>query len=90
MATCGREWSDMDESGSESSTPPLADELARLEEIVRRLESDDVELDAALALFEEGVARLRAARDRLAAAELKVQAVLEQAGGDIRLSRLDG
>jgi exodeoxyribonuclease VII small subunit len=70
--------------------PPLADELARLEEIVRKLEADDVELDAALALFEEGVARLRAARERLADAELKVQAVLEAADGDIRLTDLDG
>jgi exodeoxyribonuclease VII small subunit len=69
---------------------PLADELARLEEIVRRLEADDVELDAALALFEEGVARLRSARERLADAELKVQAVLEAAEGDIRLTDLDG
>jgi exodeoxyribonuclease VII small subunit len=69
---------------------PLAEELARLEEIVRKLEADDVELDAALALFEEGVARLRAARDRLADAELKVQAVLEAADGDIRLTDLDG
>jgi len=73
-----------------SSPTSLADELARLEEIVRQLEADDVELDAALALFEEGVARLRAARERLADAELKVQAVLEHAGGEIRLSRLDG
>jgi len=70
--------------------PPLTDELARLEEIVRKLEGDDVELDAALALFEEGVGRLRAARERLAAAELKVQAVLEEADGDIRLTDLDG
>jgi exodeoxyribonuclease VII small subunit len=68
---------------------PLAEELTRLEEIVRKLEADDVELDAALALFEEGVARLRAARERLAAAGLKVQAVLEEAGGDIRLTDLD-
>ena len=73
-----------------SSAPALADELARLEEIVRKLEAEDVELDAALALFEEGVARLRAARERLAAAELKVQSVIEEAGGDIRLTDLDG
>lgn len=72
-----------------SDAPGLADELARLEEIVRKLEADDVELDAALVLFEEGVARLRAARDRLVAAELKVQAVLEEAGGDLRLTDLD-
>ena len=72
------------------TSAPLADELARLEDIVRRLESDDVELDEALALFEEGVQRLRAARERLTAAELKVQAVLEEAGGDIRLTDADG
>ena len=76
--------------GVPGETSPLADELARLEEIVRKLEADDVELDTALALFEEGVARLRAARERLADAELKVQAVLEAADGDIRLTDLDG
>jgi exodeoxyribonuclease VII small subunit len=67
----------------------IADELARLEEIVRRLEADDVELDAALALFEEGVTRLRAARERLAAADLKVQTVLEEADGELHLQDLD-
>ena len=67
----------------------LADDLVRLEEIVRKLEADDVDLDAALALFEEGVTRLRTARERLAAAELKVQAVLEEAGGELRLTDLD-
>jgi exodeoxyribonuclease VII small subunit len=72
-----------------SSGPALAEDLARLEEIVRKLEADDVELDTALALFEEGVARLRAARERLVATELKVQAVLEGAGGDLRLTDLD-
>ena len=76
-------------SADPSLTPPLGDELARLEEIVRKLEAEDVELDTALALFEEGVARLRAARERLVAAELKVQAVLEEADGDIRLTDLD-
>jgi exodeoxyribonuclease VII small subunit len=72
-----------------SAAAPLAEELARLEEIVRKLEAEDVDLDAALALFEEGVARLRSARERLAAAELKVQSVLEEASGDIRLTDLD-
>jgi exodeoxyribonuclease VII small subunit len=67
----------------------IADELARLEEIVRRLEADDVELDAALTLFEEGMARLRAARERLATADLKVQTVLEGAGGDLRVQDLE-
>ena len=67
----------------------IADDLNRLEEIVRKLEAEDVELDAALKLFEEGVARLRSAREQLGAAQLKVQTVLEQAG-DLRLTDLDG
>lgn len=68
----------------------ISSDLTRLEEIVRKLEGEDVELDAALALFEEGVARLRSAREQLAAAELKVQAVLEDASGDLRLTKLNG
>ena len=76
-------------NGMSAAQAPLSAELARLEEIVRKLESDDAELDDALALFEEGVQRLRAARERLAEAELKVQAVLEQADGTLRTSDLD-
>lgn len=72
-------------------TPPLdsfSTELRRLEEIVRQLESDDPDLDQALALFEEGIARLRAARERLALAETRIQKVLEDAAGEIRLKDL--
>jgi exodeoxyribonuclease VII small subunit len=68
----------------------IAQDLNRLEEIVRKLEAEDVELDAALALFEEGVSRLRAARERLEAAEVKVQTVLGEAKGVLQLSDLDG
>jgi exodeoxyribonuclease VII small subunit len=76
-------------SDARQAGSPLSEELSRLEEIVRRLESEELELDAALELFEEGVVRLRAARDRLTAAELKVQAVLAEAGSDIRFTKLD-
>lgn len=70
------------------SGPPdtLSADLRRLEEIVRSLESDDTDLDKALALFEEGVTRLRAARDRLGAAEARVQKVLEDAAGHLSIS----
>ena len=73
-----------------ASPPSLADELDRLEQIVRALEADDLDLDAALALFEEGVARLRSARERLATAQLRVRAVLEDADGTLRDGELDG
>ena len=66
-------------------TDSLSSDLQRLEAIVQQLESDDVELDRALELFEEGVARLRAARERLLEAELRIQRVLQDASGELRL-----
>jgi len=56
--------------------------LERLETIVRRLEAEDLDLDEALKLFEEGVERLRTARAQLAEAELKVQKALKVEGSD--------
>lgn len=73
-----------------ASTPAsLSEDLKRLEEIVRQLERDDGDLDQSLALFEEGVARLRAARDRLGQAEARVQKVLEDARGTLRTEDVD-
>lgn len=73
-----------------ASTPAsLSEDLKRLEEIVRQLERDDGDLDQSLALFEEGVARLRAARDRLGQAEARVQKVLEDARGTLRTEDID-
>lgn len=67
----------------------FAKELERLEEIVRRLEAQDLDLDEALKLFEEGVERLRVARDRLAAAEAKVKQVLVDRAGSLRVEDLN-
>ena len=65
-------------------------ELAQLEEIVRRLEGEDLDLDEALRLFEEGVQRLRRAREQLALAEVRVRQVLADRGGALRVEPLDG
>ena len=64
-------------------------ELTELETIVRRLEGEDLDLDEALRLFEEGVQRLRRARDQLAQAEVRVQQVLADRGGALRVEPLD-
>jgi exodeoxyribonuclease VII small subunit len=79
----------MTRPGKEAGATSLADELEELEGIVRRLEADDVDLDDALRLFEDGVRRLRAAREQLAQAELRVQSVLEGAGGELMTGDLD-
>ena len=68
--------------------PSLTTDLKRLEDIVRLLESDDTDLDRALLLFEEGIAKLRAARERLAEAELRIQKVLEDAAGQLKVEDL--
>lgn len=70
------------------SPDSLSRDLRRLEEIVRQLESDDTDLDQALLLFEEGIAKLRGARERLAEAELRIQRVLEDAAGQLKIEDL--
>lgn len=72
------------------SGPSLQEDLARLDAIVRGLEANDVDLDRALALFEEGVERLRSARERLATAELRLRQLREAADGSVRLEDLPG
>ena len=64
-------------------------DLERLEQIVRRLEAEELGLDEALRLFEEGVERLRAARERLGVAELRVRQVLADQAGKLRVEDLD-
>lgn len=74
-------------SGIRSSS--LQADLTRLEEIVRSLEQQDLDLDRALALFEEGVARLRDARSRLGDAEVRLKQLREAADGTVDAADLD-
>jgi exodeoxyribonuclease VII small subunit len=64
--------------------------LARLEEIVAELDGDELDLDRALALFEEGVERLRAASDELARADAQVKLLVERADGTFDLPEFRG
>ncbi|MDE2871799.1 MAG: exodeoxyribonuclease VII small subunit [Gemmatimonadota bacterium] len=62
----------------------LDDRLRRIEEIVAALDSDTLELDEALALFEEGVAHLARAREILARTELRVEELVGAGGAELR------
>ena len=64
--------------------------LARLEEIVEELDSEGLDLERALRLFEEGVQRLRAATTELARAEAQVKQLVENGDGTYELSDLGG
>ena len=62
------------------------DSLDRLETIVAELDGDALELDRALALFEEGLAKLRIASAELDRAEAQVKLLVENADGTFDLA----
>jgi exodeoxyribonuclease VII small subunit len=61
--------------------PDFERSLARLEEVVRRLESPQLSLDDAMKLFEEGVALSRECQKQLEEAEGRVEILLKKADG---------
>jgi exodeoxyribonuclease VII small subunit len=59
---------------------PFEEALERLENLVDALEEGDLELEASLEKFEEGVKLVRSCSDRLKSAELRVKQL--EAGAD--------
>ena len=57
--------------------------LARLDEIVRKLESPTLPLEEAMKLFEEGIQLSRDCQKQLEQAEARVEILLKKAGGEI-------
>lgn len=57
--------------------------LARLEEVVRKLESPQLSLDEAMKLFEEGVELSRECQKQLEEAEGRVEILLKKADGKL-------
>lgn len=57
--------------------------MARLEEIVRALESGNAPLDVSLGLFEEGVALVKLCNNRLDTAEQKVKLLVRGENGEM-------
>jgi exodeoxyribonuclease VII small subunit len=77
----------MNSTPNKTADPPRKGEfersLARLEEVVNRLESTDLPLDEAMKLFEEGVRLSRECQKQLEEAEGKVEILLKKADGKI-------
>ncbi len=72
----------MDETGDGQG---LEARLEKLESIVDRLDREDLELQEALDLFEEGVAHVREAYSVLEHARLRVEKLVVEPGGDITI-----
>jgi exodeoxyribonuclease VII small subunit len=64
--------------------------LARLEEVVKRLESADLSLDEAMSLFEEGVKLSRECQKKLEEAEGRVEILLKKADGKVVPAPFEG
>ncbi len=62
-------------TGQDAASLGFEQAYRELDEIVARLEADDMTLDASLALYERGVALSRRCADLLAAADLRVREV---------------
>ena len=63
--------------------PDFERSLARLEEVVKKLESPQLSLDEAMKLFEEGVALSRECQKQLEEAEGRVEILLKKADGKL-------
>jgi len=63
--------------------PDFERSLARLEEVVRKLESPQLSLDEAMKLFEEGVNLSRECQKQLEEAEGRVEILLKKADGKL-------
>jgi exodeoxyribonuclease VII small subunit len=66
--------------GTRAETSELSFEtaLSRLEDLVARLEGGDLELEAALAVFEEGVALSRRCAEQLDQTERRIDALVRE------------
>jgi exodeoxyribonuclease VII small subunit len=67
---------------TKKSEDRFEDQLARLEEIVDRLEDESVGLEEALGLFENGMELARQCRARLEEVEQRVSQLLEDESGE--------
>ena len=69
--------------------PDFEKSLARLEEVVRRLESPQLSLDEAMKLFQEGVELSRECQKQLEEAEGRVEILLKKADGKLTAEPFD-
>lgn len=69
--------------GEAGEEPGLEERMARLEAIVERLEREDLDLEAALALFEEGIGHVREASTILERTRLRVERLVVELDGSV-------
>lgn len=63
--------------------------LKELEQIVSQLEEGDLALEDSLKLFEDGVRLSRECRERLTAAERRIEVLMKEADGSLGLTQIE-
>ena len=76
--------------GEAREEPGLEERMARLEAIVERLEREDLDLEAALALFEEGIGHVREANTILERTRLRVERLVVELDGSVSVESGSG
>jgi exodeoxyribonuclease VII small subunit len=85
-----RRWSQQGMSRKKTEEIPYEQAVARLQEIADALESGDVGLDEALALFEEGVKLTRRCAETLRKAEGKIETLIAEMDGILKSEDVSG
>ena len=81
--------SDADSPSPNDPSPSFEGAMDRLEDSVSRLESGELTLEESLEVFERGIAATRSCTRLLDETRKRVQVLIEEAGGDLRLEFLD-
>jgi exodeoxyribonuclease VII small subunit len=68
---------------------PFEEALKNLEGVVEAMEADDLPLESLLARYEEGVQLVKVCQEKLAEAEVKIQQLEKNAGGELKLKPFD-
>ena len=73
----------MSEKNIKNSEMKLEEALSRLEAVVRALDTDKLELEESLRLYEEGVGLVRACHEKLTEAERRISALRISEDGEM-------
>jgi len=68
-----------------SGTLPFEEALKKLESIVEAMESQELPLESLLTKFEEGTRLAKACQDKLVEAEVKIEQLEKNMGGEFKL-----
>jgi len=75
-------------TAAKPGTIAFEEALTKLESIVEAMESEDLPLEKLLSKYEEGTLLARVCQEKLAEAELKIQTLEKNEGGEMNLKPL--